>query len=110
MGKRVKEARNREVKSGSCVTPDESMFEWKSKVVLEWLPHHSFIIRKPEPLGTEGKTMYEGTFGICIHFEIQKGNPRRSRKTFVRLYGATTGCTVRLCDALNLSEEHEVPP
>jgi hypothetical protein len=31
-------------------------------------------------------------------------------KKFHREFGATTACTVRLCDALNLSELHEVPP
>jgi hypothetical protein len=104
------EARNREIKPGSSVTPDESMFEWKGKSGFGGLPHLSLIIRKPEPLGTESKTMCEGTFGICIHLEIQKGKIRMARKKFVTQYGATTGCTVRLCNSSNLSEEHEVPP
>ena len=104
------EARKREIKPGSCVTPDESMYEWKGKSGFGGLPHMSLIIRKPEPLGTELKTMCEGTFGIVIHLEIQKGKIKMARKKFVTEYGATTGCTVRLCAASNLSEAHEVPP
>ncbi len=104
------DARLREVKPGSCVTPDETMLEWKGKSGFGGLPHQSYIVRKPEPLGTEGKTLCEGTFGICIHFEVQKGKIRMARKRFVNTYGATTACTLRLCAAANLSEEHEVPP
>jgi hypothetical protein len=103
-------ARLREIKPGSCVTPDESMFEWKGKSGFGGLPHQSYIKRKPEPLGTEGKTACEGTFGICIHFEIQKGKLRMARAKWVGRFGATAGCTVRLCDALNLSEIAEVSP
>jgi hypothetical protein len=52
----------------------------------------------------------EGTFGICIYFEIPKGKLRMARAKWVGWYGATTGCTVRLCDAIKLSEVDEVPP
>jgi hypothetical protein len=103
-------AREREIKPGSCITPDESMFEWKGKSGFGGLPHLAYIKRKPEPLGTEGKTACEGTFGICIHFEIQKGKLRMARKKWVGRFGATTGCTVRICDALNLSELVQVSP
>ena len=103
-------AREREIKPGSCVTPDESMFEWKGKSGFGGLPHQSYIKRKPEPLGTEGKTACEGTFGICIYFEIQKGKLRMARAKWAGRYGATTGCTVRLCDAMKLSEVDQVSP
>jgi hypothetical protein len=48
--------------------------------------------------------------GICVHIEIQKGKLVMARNKFHRDYGATTGCTVRLCHALNMSEHAEVPP
>jgi hypothetical protein len=71
----------------------------------------SYIKRKPKPLGTELKSVCEGTMGICVFVEIQKGKLAMARKKFHRQFGATTtACTVRLCDALNLSELHEVPP
>jgi hypothetical protein len=45
------DARLREVKPGSCLTPDEMMLEWKGKSGHGGLPHLSFIKRKPKPLG-----------------------------------------------------------
>jgi hypothetical protein len=54
------EARLREIKPGSCLTPDEMMFEWKGKSGHGGLPHLSYIQRKPKPLGTELKAMCEG--------------------------------------------------
>ena len=104
------EARLREIKIGSCVTPDEMMLEWKGKSGFGGLPHLSYIKRKPKPLGTELKSVCEGTMGICIHIEIQKGKLAMARKKFHREFGATTACTVRLCHALNMSEHAEVPP
>ncbi len=53
------------------------------------LPHLSFIKRKPQPLGTELKSVCEGTFGICMFMEIQKGKIRMARKKWARTYGAT---------------------
>jgi hypothetical protein len=103
-------ARKREINVGSCITPDEMMFAWKGKSGFGGLPHLSFIKRKPEPLGTELKSTCEGTMGICVHIEIQKGKLAMSRKKYCNTYSATTACTVRLCDALSLSELHEVPP
>ena len=103
-------AREREIVPGSSITPDESIFEWKDKNGFGGLPHQSYIKRKPEPLGTEGKTACEGTFGICIFYEIQKGKLRMARMKWVGRYGATTGCTVHLCDALKLSEMDQVTP
>ncbi len=72
--KSFNEARLREIKIGSCVTPDEMMFEWKGKSGVGGLPHLSYIKRKPKPLGTELKSVCEGTMGICVHVEIQRGS------------------------------------
>jgi hypothetical protein len=66
-------ARLREIKVGSCITSDEMMFEWRGKSGYGGLPHMSYIKRKPKPLGTELKSVCEGTMGICVHIEIQKG-------------------------------------
>jgi hypothetical protein len=97
-------SRLREICPGSSLTPDEMMLEWKGKSGNGGLPHLSFIKRKPQPLGTELKIVCEGTFGICVFIEIQKGNIRMARKKWARTYGATTGCTLRLLDALQISE------
>ena len=68
------DARLREIVAGSCVTPDEMMLEWKGKAGFGGLPHLSFIKRKPQPLGTELKSLCEGTMGMCLHIEVQKAN------------------------------------
>jgi hypothetical protein len=73
-------ARLRENCPGSSLTPDEMMLEWKGKSGNGGLPHLSFIKRKPQPLGTELKSVCEGTFGICMFIEIQKGKIRMARK------------------------------
>ncbi len=83
---------------GTNVTPDEMMFAWRG------IPHLSFLKRKPIPLGTESKVVCEGTFGLCIYLEIQKGKVAMSRKTFCRQYKATTACTVRLLYKMGLNE------
>jgi len=104
------DARMREVKPGSCLTPDEMMLEWKGKSGHGGLPHLSYIKRKPKPLGTELKSVCEGTMGICVYIEIQKGKVLMAQKKWCNRYSATTACTLRLCDALALNELHEVPP
>jgi hypothetical protein len=48
--------------------------------------------------------------GIYVYIEIQKGKVAMSRKKWCDRYKATTACTVRLCDALALNEQFEVPP
>jgi hypothetical protein len=103
-------ARQREICPGSSLTPDEMMLEWKGKSGHGGLPHLSFIKRKPQPLGTELKSVCEGTFGMCVHIEIQKGKVRMAQKQWARTYGATTGCTIRLLDMLKLSELGDPSP
>jgi hypothetical protein len=88
------------------------MFEWKGKSGYGGLvPHLSYIKRKSKPLGTELKSVCEGSMEICVYIEIQKGKLAMAHKNGVdNIYGATTACTVRLLDALELSELHEVTP
>jgi hypothetical protein len=104
------EARLREIIPGSLLTPDEMMMEWTGKSGFGGLPHLSYIKRKPKPLGTELKSVCEGTMGICIFIEIQKGKIAMARKKWAKDYGATTACTVRLLDHLQLSEIGELTP
>ncbi len=73
-------ARLREICPGSSLKPDEMMLEWKEKSGHDGLPHLSFIKRKPQPLGTELKSVCEGTFGMCVFIEIQKDKVRMATK------------------------------
>ena len=76
---------------------DESMSAWRPrKDKTGGLPNISFIKRKPEPLGTEFKTVACGVSGIMLYMEIQRGKkemPKRSQ--FHKEYGATTSCVLR---------------
>ena len=89
---------------GTNVTPDEMMFAWRGKKGNGGIPHLSFLIRKPIPLGTESKVVCEGTFGLCMFVEIQKGKAVMARQKFCRQYKATTACTIRLLQKMGLNE------
>ena len=62
------------------------------------LPHLSFILRKPEPLGTEFKVICCGVTGIMLHLEIQRGNYAMKKLAHFRQLGAMSACTKRLVD------------
>ena len=98
--------RKEELVVGTDITPDEMMMAWKGKKGNGGIAHLSFVERKPEPLGTESKTVCEGTMGICVYMEIQKGKIAMARKKWCRNYKATTACTVRMIDKMGL-REHE---
>ncbi len=96
--------RREEMEVGTNVTPDEMMFAWWGKKGNGGIPHLSFLKRKPIPLGTESKVMCEGTFGLCMYLEIQKGKAVMARQKFCRQYKATTVCTVRLLHKMGFNE------
>jgi hypothetical protein len=64
----------------------------------------SFVERKPIPLGTEAKVVCEGSMGMCVFIEFQKGKTTMARQKWCRNYKATTACTVRLVDKMGLKE------
>jgi hypothetical protein len=56
-----------------CVL-DESMSTWRPRTTKQGgLSHSSYVIRKPEPLGTEFKTAADPATGIMLALEIQEG-------------------------------------
>lgn len=63
------------------------------------LPNISFIARKPEPLGTEFKTVCDAVTGLMLHLEIQRGKAGMSRLTFADTMIKTAACTARMMDA-----------
>ncbi len=90
----------------SRLTVDESMcaFEPQSSCYGN-LPNLSFIIRKPQPLGTELKNAADGGTGLMIHLEIQDGKDATHKKAFYGIQvgalgsiGATAACSFRLMD------------
>ncbi len=95
-------SRRDELEVGTDLTPDEMMFAWRKKKGNGGIPHLSLVERKPIPLGTELKCVCEGTFGLCMHLEIQTGKISMARKKWCRQYKATTACTVRLLDNMQV--------
>ena len=64
------------------------------------LPNISFIIRKPEPLGTEFKdTACKKVRGAIKHLELQRGKMGMRSKEYCAEMGATAACTLRMCEA-----------
>ena len=73
---------------------DESMIKWKGRGMPGW----SFVPRKPEPCGMEGKTLACGECKCMIHFDMQEGKDRMTQKKFNKDYGKSVGCTLRLVE------------
>jgi hypothetical protein len=70
-----------------CVL-DESMSAWRPRTSKEGGPPNiSYVIRKPEPLGTEFKTAADAATDIMLALEIQEG------KTVMDAMRARMGCT-----------------
>lgn len=79
---------------------DESMSAWKpQKTKTGGLPNISFILRKPEPLGTEFKITCCGETGIILFIEIQRGKDGMKHQTHHSRLGATAACSVRMAEA-----------
>jgi hypothetical protein len=76
---------------------DESMSAFRPRTSkYRGLPNISYIIRKPEPLGTEFKTSVCPTLNIMTYMEVCKGKEGMKNKPFHHTLGATTACAVRM--------------
>ena len=62
------------------------------------LPNISYIIRKPEPLGTEYKTVCCPNTGVMTYMEIQRGKEGMKNMRLQRELGATAACTIRCAE------------
>jgi hypothetical protein len=60
------------------------------------LPHLSFVLRKPKPLGTEFKTVADADTGVMLFLEIQEGAQGMRAKKHVDAIGGQSACGVRL--------------
>ena len=98
------ERRKEEFIPGSRLTPDELMIAWTGPCGSGGIPHLSFVARKPDPLGSEFKCICDGSTGILLHIELQKGKRIMRRKKFGNDFNATTACTLRMLDAVGVKE------
>jgi hypothetical protein len=76
---------------------DESMSAYRPRTTkLGGLPNISYILRKPEPLGTEFKTSVCPRLNVMTFMEICEGKYNMRTKPFQKQLGGTTACTVRM--------------
>lgn len=95
--------RRRDIFRMPCIIiMDETMSAWAPQSSKTGgLPHLSFIIRKPEPLGTEFKTTADGATGCMTAMEIQEGRDRMRDKAHRDGHTKqTTACIMRLRDEI----------
>jgi len=80
-----------------CV--DECMSSWKgmsSEIAgIFGVPHVTKIARKPEGVGTELKSIADGSTGALLRLDIMEGKRRNSQKEFAN-FGAGTAQVLRL--------------
>ena len=103
--------RSQVVGSSRVKVLDESMSAFKPQTSKTGnLPHLSFILRKPEPLGTELKTVAsKASNGPIIHAEIQEGKMPMRAKTYSAEFGPTAACTLRLVEGTKDSGQKPDP-
>jgi hypothetical protein len=91
------------ITSEKCVL-DESMSAFRPCTTkLGGLPNISYILRKPEPIGTEFKTSVNPKLTVMSHMELCEGKEGMLNKPFQVLLGGTAACTVRLAQATSQS-------
>ena len=83
---------------------DESMSAWHPRTSkCGGLPHISYVIRKPEPLGTEFKAAADPATGIMLALEIQEGKQAMDAMRARRgdQLGPSTSCVARLVSEIS---------
>ena len=75
------------------------MCAWRPRQTkLGRLPNISYIIRKPEPLGTEYKSICCPSTGVMTYMKIQRGKDGMKNMRLQKELGATTACTIRCAE------------
>ena len=79
---------------------DESMSEIRFWTTAKRdLPHLSYIIRKPEPLGTEFKKVACSVTGALLFIEVKKGKEGMKHSRYQQELGANAACTNRMMES-----------
>ena len=82
----------RAMRAGRILCGDESMI----KAYHRGLNGKMKIIRKPCPIGNELKTVSNAAMHIVLHMELHEPKEDMAEKEYVKEYGATTACSLRL--------------
>ena len=82
------------------------MCAWRPRQTkLGNLPNISYIMRKPEPLGTEFKTACCPMTGVMTCMEIQRGKEGMKNMRLQADLGATASCTIRCAEGCHQGGE-----
>ena len=75
---------------------DESMSAYRPQTTKTGgFPNISFIMRKPENLGTEFKSVVCPVLGVMTYLEIQMGKQLMKKAKYFTELGATASCALR---------------
>ena len=78
---------------------DESMSEIRFQTTEKGnLPHFSFILCKPEKLGTEFKTVACSVTEALIFIVVQRGKEGMKHSNYQKEIGSTAACTKRMTE------------
>ena len=80
---------------------DESISAFRPRTTKHGnLPHLSWVLRKPEPLGTEFKVVADSETGMLLHLELMRGKHKGMEDLkYAKQYKATCATVVRLQEA-----------
>jgi hypothetical protein len=93
------ERRKTVVTASAKKVADESMAALRPRTTKRGgLPHLSFIMRKPEPFGTEFKNTCCGRTGVMMALEVQRSKKNTPSLMYNKLLGVTTGVCLRLLE------------
>ena len=93
-------AAHKNIAASSLKFGDESMSEIRFWTTEKGnLPHLYYIFRKPEPLGTEFKTVASSVTGAFLFIEFQRGKEVMNHSKYQTDFGATAFCTNRMMEA-----------
>jgi hypothetical protein len=74
-----------------------SAFKGKEKFeAIFALPHKTKIMRKPQGIGAELKSLADGESGILLHLELMEGRERQAAKQFCDIYPSSIALTLRI--------------
>ena len=90
-------ARRDRFAAGPVLVLDEIMSAWRPQTTpTGGLPNVSFIPRKPEPLGTEFKTVCCGITGVMLFVEVQKGKCAMKEADLASEFGVNAAISLRV--------------
>ena len=89
------------IQPAEIIPVDESMSAFRPQTTKTGgLPNISYIMRKPEDLGTEFKTSVCPVTGVMTYMEIQQGKELMKGTTYFSELGATASCLLRVAEGV----------